>query len=208
MLDGGTLTRTSAAGSDAAHIAIAFDNDGTVDVGAGTLSLDSTFTNYDTVTDVLSGGAYKVRNGSTLRFFGADVKNNAAEITLEDAGSRFWDGSQDGLRSLQTDDATGKLALRDGRDFTRTGGFTNNGTIDLDDSVTFTTTGAYTQSATGTLATDIRAPWPGPATAGSAPAASRASTAPSTSTSARMRRRPATSSTSSSAARAPAPSPT
>ena len=51
--------------------------------------------------------------------------------------------------------AAGKLRLRNGRNFSRTGAFTNNGLIDLDDSTTFSTTANYIQGAGGTFATDI-----------------------------------------------------
>ena len=84
------------------------------------------------------------------------MKTNGAEIILEDAGSGFQDeAAQDGLRNLAANNATGKLRLRDGRNFTRTGAFTNSGLIDLAPTTKFTATGNYTQNASGTLATDI-----------------------------------------------------
>ena len=142
------------------------DNDGTIDVSAGTLNAAGTFVNYDQINNRLTGGAYVVRNGSTFQFAAADVaqlrRHHARRHRLEVLG---W--FQDGLRNLNTIDATGKLALRNGRNFTRTGSFTNNGRIDLDDSVTFTTTANYTQGARGTLATDISGTVAGPATASS-----------------------------------------
>ena len=91
MLSGGTLTRTSAAGTPT-PIRVPVDNDGTIDVGAGTLNAGGTFTNYNQLNDRLTGGAYVVRNGSTFQFAGADVKQNFAEITLDGAGSGFSDG--------------------------------------------------------------------------------------------------------------------
>ncbi|MGH2712970.1 MAG: Calx-beta domain-containing protein, partial [Thermoleophilaceae bacterium] len=155
VLAGGTLTRTSAAGTDAANVGVPFDNDGTVEVTAGNLSLTDTFANYDAGTDILTGGAYKVRNGALFQFNDADVRNNRADITLDGAGSAFWDGSQDGMRNLNANSSTGDLTLLNDRNFTRTGAFTNNGGISLDDETKFTATGNYTQGSTGSYETDI-----------------------------------------------------
>ncbi len=159
VLSGGTLNRSTGTGS--ARIMVDFDNDGTIDVGAGTLALDQSsgstvFANYNQATDLLSGGTYVVHNGSKFQFPGADVKTNGAEIILDGAGSGFEDESaQDGLRNLGANNAQGKLRLRNGRNFTRTGAFTNNGLIDLAPTTKFTATTNYTQGAGGTLATDI-----------------------------------------------------
>jgi Calx-beta domain-containing protein len=156
VLAGGTLTKST--GTLTSSIAVNVQNEGTLDVGAGKLSLDSGFSNYNQTTDVLTGGAYMVRNGSTLQFTGADVKTNAADITLDGLNSKFFDGSLDGLRNLNTNAAGGKLTLKNGRNFNRTGAFTNNGTISLAKSTKFTTTGGYTQGAGGTLKTAIAGP--------------------------------------------------
>jgi hypothetical protein len=158
VLAGGTLSRST--GSGAARVLVDLDNDGTLTVDAGTLSVDETFgggnfVNYNPTSDLLSGGAYVVRNGSTFQFTDADVNTNGAEITLDGPGSRFWDGSQDGLRNYNANNASGSLKLRNGRDFTRTGSFTNSGVVDLDDETTFTATNSYTQNPSGTFATDI-----------------------------------------------------
>ena len=59
------------------------------------------------------------------------MHTNAADITLSGAGSRFWDGSADGLRNFNLNSASGKFALLSGRDFSRTSSFTNNGLISL-----------------------------------------------------------------------------
>ena len=69
---GGTLTRTSAAGSDAAHIAIAFENDGTTSSNAGILKLDSgSGANTSTGTFSAAGGAMLNFAGSTHATMGA-----------------------------------------------------------------------------------------------------------------------------------------
>ena len=118
VLSGGTLNRSTGTGS--ARIMVDFDNDGTIDVGAGTLALDQSsgstvFTNYNQTTDLLSGGTYVVRNGSMFQFTGADVKTNGAEIILDGAGSGFEDESaQDGLRNLGANNAQGKLGCATG----------------------------------------------------------------------------------------------
>jgi hypothetical protein len=151
---GGTVTKTAGSGLD--RINVAFTNDGTVDVSSGQLAIEGTFANYNQTTDLLSGGIYAVRNGSTLQFTGADVKNNGAELILDGAGSQIQDeGALDGLRDYASNNASGTLRLRNGRNFGRTGGFTNNGLIDLAPTTKFTTTGIYNQSSTGTLATEI-----------------------------------------------------
>ncbi len=150
VLAGGTLTKS--AGGGTTNVNVPVENDGTVDVGAGTLTLGQ-LTNYS--GNVLTDGAYVVRNGSTLQINNANITTDAADITLDGVGSRIWDGSQDALRNLATIDPAGRLALRHGRDFARTGAIANNGLLDLDPSARFTATGAYSQSATGTYRTEV-----------------------------------------------------
>ena len=134
-----------------------------------------------------------VRNGSTFQFAGADVKATSprSRSTAPARGSRT--SRTTALRTLHTNDATGKLALRNGRNFTRTGSFTNNGVArprrlgHLHD---------HRQLHPGRRRAPWRptspAPWRAPATASSRSATSRPSPAPWTSTSAPIHRRPAT----------------
>ena len=154
VLAGGTLTKSAGAGTTSINVPV--NNDGTVDVASGKLQLNGGFTNFSGTT--LTGGAYKVRNGSTFEFPGADVRTNAADITLSGVGSRFFDGSLDGLRNLQTNGVAGKFTLLNGRNFSRTGSFTNNGLLSLGQSTTFTTSANYTQGAGGTLRSAVAGP--------------------------------------------------
>ena len=159
VLTGGTLTKS--AGTATSTIGIAVTNDGTIDAAAGTLYLNGTFTNYNTTTGKLTGGAYKARNNATFRFNDADVRTNAADITLDGNTSRFWNGTANGLRNFQTNDTLGKFQLRNGNNFTRAGAtaFTNNGLISLAPTTKFTLTSApYNQGGTGTLRTEVTGP--------------------------------------------------
>jgi hemolysin type calcium-binding protein len=153
VLSGGTLTKS--AGTGTTTIGIPVDNNGTIDVGAGTLGLSGAFANYDSGSGILTGGAYRVRNGATFQFTGADVRTNAADITLDGAGSRFFDGSADGLRNFQTNAAAGTFHLLNGSNFSRTGSVTNNGTISLAKSTTFATSSNFTQGSSGRLETEV-----------------------------------------------------
>ena len=98
-----------------------------------------------------------------MRFPNADVLTNAAEITLQGAGSQLSNGTTDALSNLQTIAPAGVLSLRNGRNYARAAGasFTNNGEISLAQSTTVTLGVGYTQSATGKFRTQVAGPGAG-----------------------------------------------
>jgi hypothetical protein len=103
-----------------------------------------------------------VRDGARFGFVGADVRTLQAEVALDGPGSRLQDESaQDGTRNLHTIGDQGKLRLRNDRNFTRTGAFTNNGVLELDETTTFNATTNYVQGASGTYRTEIAGTGPG-----------------------------------------------
>ena len=161
VLAGGELAKASGGGTTT--VSIPYSNAGTTRVSSGKLDLQGTFSNYNSATKTLTGGAYVVTNSSSLQFNNADVVTNAADITLSGANARFLDqtGTANGLRSLAVNAAAGRLELLSGRNLTVPGAFTNNGTLALGPTSTFTTTGNYSQSASGRLKPRVEGTTPG-----------------------------------------------
>ena len=164
VLPGGTLTRTSAV-ADPAELNVTLDNDGTVDLRAGTLQLRSGLQNYDPVNKRLIGGKYVMRNGAHFASFGAaGVQENAAEIILDGPGSALWlNVGGDALAShLAINQPAGILRLRNGRNLTtHPAGLNNRGTLDLGASTRLLTTGTFNQEQEATLKVAIDGTGPG-----------------------------------------------
>ena len=89
---GGTLTKTQVGNL---AVGIELENQGMIDAAAGILDVTGTFLNWSAETKTLTGGAYVVT--ATLRFTGADIVTNAADIELDGAASAFLNTS--GLRT-------------------------------------------------------------------------------------------------------------
>ena len=143
----GTLAKTG--GTGAANVEIVLNNTGLIKAQAGTLDLTGPFSNYSATTKTLTGGSYVV--SATLRFTGADVVTNEADITLIGADSKILDTSNnDALRNLATNAAGGGLALQGGRSLTTPGAFGNAGNLTVGDGGVFTATGAFNQSGGST----------------------------------------------------------
>lgn len=122
---GATLTKSG--GTAITSLTVPFDNDGTLNANSGVLNLGGPFANYNTGTRILSRGRYSI--AATLRFPGADVVTNTADVELVGPASQLQDTSgQNGLRNLSTNTATGAITIRDGRELTIPGPFTRTET--------------------------------------------------------------------------------
>lgn len=123
---------------------------GTVEVQSGTLFFENTVTNLSGST--LNGGTWSVSNGSSLVLAqGSSVTTigSSGSVILDGAGSSFAK-----INSLTTNQ--GGLTLKNDRDFTTAGAFTNSGAVRVEDNTTALTVGsggsaAYTQTAGETV---------------------------------------------------------
>ena len=96
-----------------------FTNDGILDFSmlskAGQFTVSGSLTNFDPVTKTLTGGNFFLGGAgkplATLRFPGADIVHNAADIELTDTGAITDLTGADGLRNLQENKAGAKIAL-------------------------------------------------------------------------------------------------
>ncbi|MCX6877083.1 MAG: choice-of-anchor D domain-containing protein [Verrucomicrobia bacterium] len=127
-----------------------FTNQGLVEaVNGASLTLQATdLTNLPDAT--LTGGSWKSFAGSSLWFYYEGFTTNAADLTLDGAGSVMWvTPSQTPLEDVLTSNAGGgALRILGGRNYP-TNAFTNAGTLQLGGG-TFTPT-ALTNSASGQL---------------------------------------------------------
>ena len=162
VLAGGEFAKATTGGG-VTTVDVPYSNAGTTRVGSGKLYVQNTFSNYNSATKTLTGGAYVVTNSAGFQFTNADVVTNAAEITLSGATARFLDqtGTTNGLRSLAVNAAAGRLELLSNKNLSVPGAFTNNGTLALGATSTFTSTGNYIQSASGRLKPRVEGTTPG-----------------------------------------------
>ena len=128
-----------------------FTNTGTVEaIGGGILQLDSRPTNL--VDGTLTGGTWRVTDGSTLIFPGAatvsPIVTNAASLVLDGANARLLQGTSTapGLAGLTTNAAAGRLTLRQGHQLTTVAGLENAGQISLESGSRLAVSGAYRQT--------------------------------------------------------------
>jgi fibronectin-binding autotransporter adhesin len=129
-----------------------FTNDGTLTVGSGSkFDVNGNLTNFSSSTDTLTGGTYNVTG--TLQFNGANIKTNAASITLTGTSSQIVNQTGgNGLANLATNASTGSFSLEGGRTLTTAGNFTNNGKLTVGSGSSFTVggTGTTLTQAAGT----------------------------------------------------------
>jgi hypothetical protein len=124
-------------------------NNGTFQVASGSLmNVIGTFTNFS--TDTLTGGTYIV--AGTLQFPGANIVNNAANITLTGAASTIVnESSVNGIDNIFTSNlAAGTFTIQNGRNFTSAPSFSNAGAVNIGAGTTFTAASGYTQSGGST----------------------------------------------------------
>ncbi len=147
----GTFTKSGGTGTTT--IAITANNTGTISVDSGTLSFSSTSVVTQHVGTTLTGGTWNVSNGASINIAtGSNITTigSAASVTLDGAGSSFAKVTTALINNQ------GNFTLKNNRDLTTAGAFTNSGTVTVQDGTTTMTIGAggsasYTQTAGNTV---------------------------------------------------------
>ena len=149
LMGGSTFAKIGNATTTHGQFGTSLTNEGLIRVTGGELSLVGGFTNFDSGTSTLTGGAYEV--ATTLTFQGANITTNRADITLVGPASQIRDQfSNDALVDLALNDSLAALRLRGGRDFSTSSALVNRGTIELADAATLSAADLVNE-ATGTL---------------------------------------------------------
>ena len=123
-----------------------FGNSGTIQVSGGrTFSLNGgSLTNF--ASNTLTGGTYHITG--IFRFPNAAINTNNATVILNGSGSQIVNQSNiNALSGLSANGTSGDLTIQNGRNFTTSGVFTNNGNLTVGASSTFTAGGNYTQTS-------------------------------------------------------------
>jgi hypothetical protein len=137
ITNNGTITANQSAGLTLAPNATGFTNNGTVqsNAAADTLKIQGTFKNWNGVTDTLTGGTYNALGGGIIKFDGANIKNNAANILLSGPGADIVNGltSADGIApgTFANNTAAGVFTITQGRNYNVLSGFTNAGVTNV-----------------------------------------------------------------------------
>ncbi|MGH9454763.1 MAG: PEP-CTERM sorting domain-containing protein, partial [Terriglobia bacterium] len=125
-----------------------FTNNGTLTVGGGSkFDVNGSLTNFNSTSGTLTGGTYNVTG--TLQFNGANIKTNAANITLTGTSSQIVNQTGvNGLSNFATNASSGSFTLAGNRNLTAAGSFSNAGTLKISKGSTFTVgaKGNYTQT--------------------------------------------------------------
>jgi hypothetical protein len=128
-------------------------DDGRLTVNSGsTLTVNGRLTNFNGSTETLASGTYTV--GGTLKFNGANIVNNAANLTISGTAAKILNGTTNGLANFANN--TGSFTVTgDGNFTTGSAAFTNSGRITVATGSALTVGGgnSYTQSA-GTTTVD------------------------------------------------------
>jgi len=149
----GTFTKLGAGEAQfAGSTPMPFNNTGTVDVQAGTLTLSAGVTQH--VGTTLTGGTWIARNAGRINIStGSNILTNQGTVVLDGTGSSFAK-----INTLTTN--SGTFTLRGRRNFTALpvgGTFTNADTINLGAGSVLSVTGAFTQPGSA-LSVDIAGP--------------------------------------------------
>ena len=147
LYNAGTLTK---AGAGEGEVAVAFDNEGTIAIDAGTL-LARGLLEWGAAVPGPAAGTFEV--SGTLVVPGP-VEANAARLVLDGPGSAvlYPDTAtagtprRDALAGLARNAAGGELVLRGGRSLALSGAFANQGVLELGAGSTLGT-GGFSQSA-------------------------------------------------------------
>ncbi|MEY2499211.1 MAG: hypothetical protein QOD12_2767, partial [Verrucomicrobiota bacterium] len=140
----------------------AFTNDGTLFIQginlATAFTVNGALTNFDPATKILTGGVFRIFGSSsnasataTLRFNGADIVHNAADITIGGGGTIVDQASNNGLRNFVDNKSSGSFLLL-GQSFAAPTDFTNAGALFLsnfDPSLVFSVAGGHSYIQTG-----------------------------------------------------------
>jgi hypothetical protein len=147
----GTISADTAAGTITLS-GTNWSNSGTIQaMNGGTVQAQGTIANFSAGT--LTGGTWQVFANSTLRLISTGIVTNAATIVLDGLNSNFFrdSGTTNALAGFATNDTAGIFSIRNGRNFTTAGAFTNNGTLAVGAGSTFTVNGSLTNFSGGTL---------------------------------------------------------
>jgi hypothetical protein len=139
-----------------------FTNDGSLTVNGQSLPtvfiVNGSLTNFDPATKTLTGGVYRLFGSfsnqsvtATLRFNGADIVHNAADLTVGTAATIIDQSSNNGLRNFVDNTKAGSFELDD-QSFTAPSDFTNAGVVSIsifDPSQSFTVAGGHNYIQTG-----------------------------------------------------------
>ena len=144
---GGTLRKS---GGWITEIGTSLKNGGRIEVLSGTIAVTGPFRNFSGTT--LSGGEYLLRGGA-LRFYGANIVTNHANVTLDGPSSGIQDPSGvDAFANLARNAPGGSLTLQGGRDMTVPGLFRNEGRLVANAGSTFSVANdAFVNAAGGLL---------------------------------------------------------
>jgi hypothetical protein len=123
IFSGGTLRKS--AGAFSTQIGTSLKNGGRIEVLSGTIAVTGPFRNFG--GDRLDGGQYLLRG--YLRFLGANIVTNSAEVTLDGSGAIQNPSGVDAFTNLATNAQGGSLTLQGGRSLTVPGLFRNEGTL-------------------------------------------------------------------------------
>jgi hypothetical protein len=142
MINQGTIIADQATALTIDPSALGFTNQGTLRAEATrTLTVTDGLSNFSAGT--LTGGTYDVIG--TMRLVGANITTNAAKIILDGVGSQLLSvaspGTTNALAGFATNAAAGDFTIKNGRNFTREGDFTNAGMMTIGALSTFTVDG-------------------------------------------------------------------
>jgi len=153
-------------------IELALDNNGTISVPTGRLTLPAgVLANYNLASKTLTGGTYQVSAPGILRIDNGDIATLAADVRLSGAAAKIEDSSGlDTLRNLAAITPAGAITLEAGKVFSPTGSLTSAGSLTIGAASSLAlTNGAFTQTAgtTNLAATDATLVASGTGAAGS-----------------------------------------
>jgi autotransporter-associated beta strand protein len=155
FINEGTFRKAGGIGTTALKIPFSNGSAGLVDVQTGTVFIRDMFTNF--AGGMLTGGSYYIRG--TLKFIGADLRNNAAQIVLDGPDAKVLDdANNDALTNFATNTAVGSFTLRNGRDLTLGAGFRNLGNLTIGAGSTLAVTGDYAQGPAASLSFEFAGP--------------------------------------------------
>jgi hypothetical protein len=123
ILSGGTLRKSG--GAFSTQIGTILKNSGRIEVLSGNIGVTGPFRNFSGTT--LAGGEYFLRG--KLRFFGANIVTNSANVTLDGGGAIQDPSGVDAFTNFATNAPGASLTLQGGRNMTVPGLFRNEGTL-------------------------------------------------------------------------------
>jgi hypothetical protein len=139
-------TFKKSAGTGITTIQVAVNNTGTLQVQTGTISLTGAFAQFSGMT--LLAGRYLI--SGTLRFTGANVVSNAANIVLDGGAAQITDLSgANAMANLATNN--GSLTIQIGDSLSTGVDFSNTATLIVGDGSSFATSGSFSNSGSVTI---------------------------------------------------------